>query len=504
MAVGMSPLLFMLFESMSVDGHFSLNAYAEVLQTDRQWTLMRNSLTLASAVALLTTLVGVPIGILFGKTDLPFRRFFTILFVTPLLVPPYISAVSWSNFFTHAGGFSFQFLFGLPGAILVLFTVFLPVPMLLTIFFLRSIDPSLEEAGRVFASWGKVMRGITIPLIFPAIALSFMLVFILSFGELSVANFLRYDVYAMESFTQFSAFYNFKAATAAALPLVVAALLFLWVEEVFLHKRRVGSHAHFGREVQLIPLGTFRVWLFLSVAILGFTIVLLPLITLLIQSAGLSHYIDAFDRAGDSMLRTLLFGVFAATLLTFFGFFTGYLIHKRTLKIWRLADAATIFLFALPGTVIGIGLISLWNTPWTNFIYAGPAIIIFGLLAKYTALTSKISAVQLSQISPSMEEAAQVSGAGWFRTVVFIVIPLAWRGLAVAWIIGYIFSLRDTAVTMLIYPAGQDTLPIRILTLMANGSPELIASLCVIMILITLLPAALFWLILKTIIKVSP
>ena len=209
MAVGVSPLLFMFFESVSADGHFSLNAYAEILQTDRQWRLMGNSLTLASAVALLTTMVGVPLGILFGKTDLPFRRFFTLLFVTPLLVPPYIFAVSWSDLFRHAGGFSFQFFFGLPGTILLLFTVFLPVPMLLTIFFLRSIDPSLEEAGRVVASWGKVMRGITIPLIFPAIVLSLLLVFILSFGEISVANFLRYDVYAMESFTQFSAFYNF-------------------------------------------------------------------------------------------------------------------------------------------------------------------------------------------------------------------------------------------------------------------------------------------------------
>ena len=233
-------------------------------------------------------------------------------------------------------------------------------------------------------------------------------------------------------------------------------------------------------------------------AILGFALVLVPFITLLAQSSGFHHYIDAFNAAGESIYRSLFLAASAATVLVFFGFFTGYMIHKKALKIWRLTDAATIFLFALPGTVIGIGLISMWNTPWTNFIYATPVIVIFGLLAKYIALTSKISAVQLSQIPSSMEEAAQVAGAGWFRTMMLIVIPLAWRGLAVAWIIGYIFSLRDTAVTMLIYPAGQDTLPIRILTLMANGSSELIAALCVIMVLITLLPAALFWLILQT------
>ena len=64
-----------------------------------------------------------------------------------------------------------------------------------------------------------------------------MLVFLLSFGEFSVPNFLRYDVFPVESFTQFSAFYNFKAATATALPLAAVTLLLLFVEAAFLRER---------------------------------------------------------------------------------------------------------------------------------------------------------------------------------------------------------------------------------------------------------------------------
>ena len=223
----------------------------------------------ASAVALLTVSVGVPLGILLGKTDLPFRSFFVLLFVAPLLVPPYIFAVSWSDFFAHTEGLSLSYLFGLPGAILVLFTVFLPIPMLLTIFFLRTVNPRLEEAGLLVASWPQVMKGITVPLIFPAIALALMLVFILTFGELSVAHYLRYDVYAMESFTQFSAFYDFRAATAAALPLAVAALLFLSMEEILLRKKRYELRPYSGREIQRIPSenfvhGCFLQWLYLD------------------------------------------------------------------------------------------------------------------------------------------------------------------------------------------------------------------------------------------------
>jgi iron(III) transport system permease protein len=504
LAIGMLPVLSMLIKSVMVGGHFTLTSYRGLLTSARQWTLMGNSMALASMVTTLTVAVGVPLGILLGKTDLPFRRFFAVLFVIPLLIPPYIIAVSWfdllgrEGLLVHLTGVSATmtagFLFGLPGCVAVLFSIFLPIPMLLTMILLRTINPRLEEAGRLVSGWHGVMKGITIPLILPGVLLSAMLVFLLSFGEFSVPNFLRYDVFPVESFTRFSAFYDFKAATAAAVPLVAVMLILLLAEAAFLRERTYQLRP--SPEIDCLPpigLGAHRKWLFASVAIAGFVIVIVPIVVLVFQSAGIDAYAEALNRAGDSLLRSLIYAVIGATLLTFLGFFTGYLIQTKALRVWRSVDSLTILLLALPSTVIGIGLISLWNTSWTNFIYSTPIIIILGYLAKYTALTSRISVAQLGQIPSSMEEAAQVAGAGWFRRMTFIVAPLARRGLLTCWLVGYIFSLRDTGITMLVYPAGHETLPIRIFTLMANGSPQLIAALCMIMITATLLPAGILW-----------
>jgi iron(III) transport system permease protein len=346
------------------------------------------------------------------------------------------------------------------------------------------------------------MKGITIPLILPGVLLSAMLVFLLSFGEFSVPNFLRYDVFPVESFTQFSAFYNFKAATAAAVPLAAVTLIVLLAEAAFLRERTYQLRPSPELErLPLIGLGVHRKWLFVSVAITGLVIVIVPIVVLVIQSSGVNAYAEALNRAGGSLLRSLMYAVIGATILTFLGFFTGYLIQTKALKFWRSVDSLTIFLFALPSTVIGIGLISLWNTPWTNLVYSTPAIILLGYLAKYTALTSRISVTQLAQIPPSMEEAAQAAGAGWFRRMALIVAPLARRGLLAGWLVGYIFSLRDTGITMLVYPAGHETLPVRIFTLMANGSPQLISALCVVMITATLMPAGVLWMIPNLIVR---
>ena len=502
---GLLPVLSMLIKSVWIDGHFTLLSYAEMVKSPRQWALMGNSMILSSLVTLLTVTIGVPLGIVLGKTDLPFRRFFTLLFITPLLIPPYIIAVAWFDLLGSGGllahllgesaaGTAAHLLFGLPGSLFVLFSIFLPIPMLFTMIFLRTVNPRLEEAGRLVSGWRIVLKGITIPLILPGVLLSAILVFLLSFGEFSVPNFLRYDVFPVESFTQFSAFYNFEAATAAAVPLVAVTLILLLAEALFLRERTYQLRP--SPQIEPLPpiaLGAHRKWVFAIIALAGFALVVLPLAVLLIQSSGIEAYAEALERAGGSLLRSLLYALIGATLLTVIGFFTGYMIQTKALPFWRSADTMTFFLFALPGTVIGIGLISLWNTPWTNFVYGTPLIIILGYIAKYTVLSSRMTVAQLAQIPPSMEEAAQIAGAGWFRRMIYIVIPLARRGIVAVWIVAYIFSLRDTDITMLVYPAGDETLPVRIFTLMANGTPELIAALCVLMVVATLLPAAILW-----------
>ncbi len=502
--IGLLPVLSMLFKSVFQEGHFTLNAYRGVLSSVRQWTLMKHSFTLASLVTVLTTVVGVPLGILLGKTDFPRRKFFVFIFIIPLLLPPYIMAVSWFDILGREGllaplmGTALtqqvnRWLFGLPGCTFVLSSVFLPIPIILTMVFLRTVNPRLEEAARLAAGWGRVLKEITLPFILPGILLSALLVFLLTFGEFGVPNFLRYDVFPVESFTQFSAFYNFQTATAAAMPMAVITFLALLFEAGFLRDRTYQIQpAPDDRQGMTIHLRRFRSGIILCVSLLLMVMVLVPILALVLKSGGLNVYLHALDKAGQSLLRSVGYAVAGATLLVFFGFFTGYLIQTRTLKFWRTVDSLTVFLFALPGTVIGIGLISLWNTPWTNFIYATPIIIILGYLAKYTVLTSRITVTQLAQIPSSLEEAAQMTGAGWLRRVIFIVMPLAKRGLLAAWLVGYIFSLRDTAITMLVYPAGHDTLPVRIFTLMANGSQELIAALSVILILTTLVPVGLF------------
>ncbi len=498
--IGFLPLVFVVGKSFLVDGRLSFAFYLDLLASRYQWQLLGNSIVLASLTALTAIAIGLPLGILLAKTDLPIRRVLAVLFTVPLLIPPYITAFSWFHLLGREGLLSdwlgqavavqtSEWFFGLPGCVLVLASSFLPVVMLLTAAFVRTVHPRLEEAARLVTGWRRVLTGITFRLIAPGVLLGFLLVFLLALGNFDVPMFLRYDVYAVESFTQFAAFYNAEAATAAAVPLALIALVVLAVERRFLREstyqlKPVGS----SHDSVVLHLGRFRSLLLFFAVGLCFLLVILPLLVLVRQSGSLDTYREAFTWAGDALFRSLIYAAIGATVLTLVGFFTGYMIRNRTLSFWRSIDSMTVILFAMPSTVIGIGLVMLWNRPAAGIIYGTPLIIILGYLAKYSALTSRTSLSALTQISPSVEEAARMAGAGWFRSVRQIIAPLMRRGLVAAWLIGYLFCLRDTGLTMMVYPAGNDTLPVRTFTLMANGPPPLIASLCVLMVTATLLP----------------
>lgn len=501
--IGLSPVIAMVANTFHGDGGVSFRAYQTLWSADGQLaTLMDRSLVLSLLTAGLATTVGVPLGILLGKSNLPFRGTLTALFAVPLLIPPYVFAVAWFGVLGKTGwlgetlppaaaGVVSSAFFGLFGCIFVLYAAFMPVVMLLTITYLKAVDPRWENAARLVSGWPRILLSITLPPIAPAIVFAAVLVFLLTLGEVGVPTFLRYPVYAAETLTQFAAFYDFRAATVSASPLLFVTLAILALQ-YRLHSRvlELGRGPSGAPGVQ-IELGKWRLPLFALVLGTALVTVALPLAVLIVQSSSLAVYLEAISRASGSILRSLAFAAIGATLLAVLGFFCGYLIEHRSVAFWRGVDWLALLLFTLPGTVIGIGLISLWNTSLTNWVYATPAILILGYLAQYAILPMRMTSASLEMIPRSLEQAARLSGAGWFMTLRHIIAPLARRGLIAAWLVGYVFCLRDLGISMIVYPPGSDTLPVRIFTLMANGAPSLIAALCVILIVVTLLPLGL-------------
>jgi iron(III) transport system permease protein len=210
---------------------------------------------------------------------------------------------------------------------------------------------------------------------------------------------------------------------------------------------------------------------------------------LVLRSSDSSAYAEAIARAAASLGRSTVYAALGASLIASFGFLLGY--GRAREELGPQSEALPMFLFALPGSVLGIGLTSLWNRPGTGAVYGTPMILLLGLLAQYTILAVWINKAIVSMVPRSMEEAAAVSGASWPRCLVRIVVPLAWKGIAAGWLLAFVFCIRDTGLALAVYPPGRDPLPVRLFTLMANGRPEMISAVCVLLLVGGAIPFAL-------------
>src|SRR6266536_1231015 len=143
--VGLLPLCVVIASSVSVNSGLSARNYVEMLGSARTWALFRNSLLLAASTTAVLALAGVPLGVLLAKTDLPLRKSLAVAFCLPLVFPPYILAVGWfeilgrgcllARWFDISAGS--EWLFALPGVLLVVATAFLPLVILLTMTYIR-------------------------------------------------------------------------------------------------------------------------------------------------------------------------------------------------------------------------------------------------------------------------------------------------------------------------------------------------------------------------------
>jgi iron(III) transport system permease protein len=446
--------------------------------SSRIWLLLARSVLLSSAITLLALFIGVPLGLLVGRLDVPGRRVLWLIHAFPMFVPPFLIALGWFHLFGSRGFLgsetSSALLFSEAGLVAVLGLTFAPVVTSLVALGLRGVDASLEEAARLVAGPGRVAFRILLPAVGPSLALATIIVFSLAFSELGVPMFLRVDVFPAAVFARLGGVdYAPGEALALVLALLPIALLLFWLERRFVSRRSFAVIGVRGTAKGPIPLGRWRTPLTAAawaIALASAT----PIITLFLRAGRKPFaFVDWVERAP---FNSLLAATLAATVMTLAGFVIGHGAARGS-RFAAALDAVAVLAFVAPAAMLGMGLIGVWNRPETSFVYGTAAILVVGYCARYAVVAVRVVASTTSQSPVDLEQAAAATGAGFARRLLRIVLPLNARGVGFAWLLTLIFCLRDLETAVLFYPPGGEPLTVRIFTLEANGPEPVLAGL---------------------------
>ena len=471
------PLTMLLLRAFFADGAFTLDALFAAITSTSNLRALRNSLLLALLVGAAGTLIGLVFALTLERANLGPRaaRLIDILTFLPLISPPFTTSIAFVFSFGPRGLITYDLLgikgaqmYGLTSTFAAETLTYFPIAYLALRPMLASISSSYEEASfSLGGSRWHAFRTVTLPLIIPALANAFLLLFGCSLADFATPLILAgsdFPVLPTEAYLQITGLFDLKSGAILSLLLLVPAGLVFYAQERVVAGRSyvtvTGKASASARRDTLsagarIALLTFCV---LTVALILYFYALLFWASI-VQAFGanhtvtLDHYRVIFSEGLPAIRDTLIVAVIGMPLGGLYGIVVGYLIGRTTFIGRRAMEVVSMLNYALPGTIVGIAYLLAFNDK--PLALTGTATILIACYVfRYSPTGIRTTIALLQQIDKSMEEASASLGASnlvTFRRVMLpLILPAFFAGL------GVVFIRSMTAISATIFLISID------------------------------------------------
>ena len=522
-------------------GDFTLYYWQRLLASELSWTMLIkpliNSLVIGVCVSVCAILLGSILAWLMVRSDLPFKKFFSLAVIIPYMIPSWCKSQAWLSMFKTArlgGAPGFMASLGLdvpewlaygPVAIIIVLTLhYYAYTYLLVSSALNSINSELEEMGEIQgAGKAMILRKITLPLVLPAILSAVILTFSKAIGTFGTINYLgspvQYYTLSSQLYMNINSRDTQTGFAMAILMIIIASIA------VFVNQKLIGSRKSYatiggkGGRSTLIGLGkvgrpviTAALFVFFAVGII------MPIVIMVMESFMLKEGIYSLDNFTlhywigesnpqimeglpgifkndefinslfNSLRLTLVNGVFG----TIFGQLLGYITAKGRGRLHgKLVEQLVFIPYLIPSVAFGGIYLSMFSQPQQIFgvtlvpaLYGTFALLTLVSVVKHLPFAARAGTSNMLQISGELEEAATIEGAGFFRRFVKIVFPLSKGGFISGFMLIFVSIMKELDLIILIMTPTTSTLPYLAFRYQNGNSPQ--ASDCVAIVMFSI------------------
>ena len=514
-------------------GDFTLYYWQRLLASELSWTMLIkpliNSLVIGVCVSVCAILLGSILAWLMVRSDLPFKKFFSLAVIIPYMIPSWCKSQAWLSMFKTArlgGAPGFMASLGLDvpewlayGPVAIIAYTYLLVSSAL-----NSINSELEEMGEIQgAGKAMILRKITLPLVLPAILSAVILTFSKAIGTFGTINYLgspvQYYTLSSQLYMNINSRDTQTGFAMAILMIIIASIA------VFVNQKLIGSRKSYatiggkGGRSTLIGLGkvgrpviTAALFVFFAVGII------MPIVILVMESFMLKEGIYSLDNFTlhywigesnpqimeglpgifkndefinslfNSLRLTLVNGVFG----TIFGQLLGYITAKGRGRLHgKLVEQLVFIPYLIPSVAFGGIYLSMFSQPQQIFgvtlvpaLYGTFALLTLVSVVKHLPFAARAGTSNMLQISGELEEAATIEGAGFFRRFVKIVFPLSKGGFISGFMLIFVSIMKELDLIILIMTPTTSTLPYLAFRYQNGNSPQ--ASDCVAIVMFSI------------------
>ncbi len=467
-----------------------------------------NSLWVSTLVSLLAVGLATTMAWLIHRTNVYGRRIWAVLMWLLLLIPTWMMTLGWGDLLQPYGaaaiwGINTKWIygefFGPLGIVIVLTTAALPFAYFVVSAGLQGLGSEFEDAARIHGANRWMTIRTVLPIIAPALLSAIAISFAETMSDFGVAFTLGYHShFPLATYTLFSAISNFPAnfsvAAVIAFVLIISTVPPILLQSRVMRRRsfavlsgrtRVPRRREFRPGARILATGGVAFFFFvaLGVPLLG-SVAGSFVKNLGIYSTGAvklttTYYQQVFNPSiadkslGAPLLLSNQMGLVVATV-------TGVLALTLARRLvanaggWsqRVTDVFLLGSVAVPGVVLGVGYIFFYNLSFiTNNVvnlYKTLPLLMLALVASSLPGQTRFMAGPVSQIQPSLSEAARVHGASRFRTWRTTNLPLVSRVLLWGWLLTFTKTIAELAIAQILYPPSQEPASVTIQAYLGN------------------------------------
>ncbi|MHC6203334.1 ABC transporter permease [Breznakiellaceae bacterium SP9] len=506
------PLLYLLFRAFFATGSFSLEAFRRVYSYPLNWDALCNTLITGVLAMVFGVLIAFPLAWLVGRTNLYGKKFFRTLFVMTYMVPPYVGAMAWLRLLNPKVGdlnVFIQYVFNLSappfniysigGLVWVLTTFYYPYAFITISRAMEKMDPTLEEAARISgASPLRTLFTITMPMMAPSIVAAALLVFVAAASCYGIPSIIGApgQIHTVTTriidFVYIGSQDGLTDATTLAAFLMIIALIVLYVSTFVVGKKQYITVSGKSTMPTIVDLGRWRIPLTLLVSLFAFVIVILPFLTVALTSITINmgkaiewsnftllHWERIFTRRSilQSAANSLTSACIAATVGMAISCIMAYLLVRSNVKGKRIPDFLITVGSGTPSVVIALALIMTMSGRFGINIYNTLAIMIIAYMIKYLLMGMRTVVSAMTQIHPSLEEAAHIAGAGFVRVFKDITLRLIAPSFVAGWFLIFMPSFYELTMSTLLYSTDTKTLGYELFTYQTYHSQQTASAL---------------------------
>lgn len=468
------------------DGGFTLVHFGDFFRTALLREAFWNSIYVGAMTVALASLIAVPLATILSRFRFRGAALIHTLGVVPLVMPPFVGAVAMQLIYGRNGsinlllnewfGFRIPFMEGLNGVIFVEALHYFPFILLNLSASLSNIDSSMEESAQNLGARGfTLFSRIVFPLALPGYLAGAALVFVKVFDDLATPLLLNVNaMLAPQAYLKITSVgITDPMGYVISVIMVLCSVGGLALSSLFLRGRDFSTQQRGGGGLSQRELrrgGRIAATVFVLFAV---TLALSPHIGIFLLSIAtvwsyavlpdaftLAHYATIYREAGPLIGNTILYCGLAGLIDVVLGATVAYIVLRTRLPGRRFVEQLALSAVAVPGLVLGIGLLRTYYDVTLPFSGESLATFWFMLVIAYAvrrlpyALTAATAA--LRQVHLSLEEAAESLGAGKFTTLTRVVVPLMTGGLLAGFVTSFATAAVELSATLMLVARSAD------------------------------------------------